>query len=76
MINGKSTGRMAKWLESVPDEQREILHLRLVRGLSVEEIADALGSTPSAVRIAQHRALNRLRELLTAQSAPLTPPRR
>jgi DNA-directed RNA polymerase specialized sigma24 family protein len=63
------TGRMAKLLESVPGEQREILHLRVVLGLSAEETAEVTGSTPCAVRTAQHRALNRLRDLLTAQSA-------
>jgi RNA polymerase sigma-70 factor (ECF subfamily) len=31
----------------------------------VEETAEAVGSTPGAVRVAQHRALSRLRDLLT-----------
>ena len=30
-------------------------------GLSAEETAAAVGSTPGAVRVTQHRALNRLR---------------
>jgi RNA polymerase sigma-70 factor (ECF subfamily) len=34
-------------------------------GLSAEETAGAVGSTPGAVRVAQHRALTRLRRLLT-----------
>jgi hypothetical protein len=41
------------------------LHLRVVVGLSVEETAEVVGSTPGAVRVAQHRALSRLRDLLT-----------
>jgi DNA-directed RNA polymerase specialized sigma24 family protein len=68
-MNGEFAGRMARLLESVSDKQREILHLRVVVGLSVEETAEAVGSSPGAVRVAQHRALNRLRELLTAKSS-------
>jgi RNA polymerase sigma-70 factor (ECF subfamily) len=43
-----------------PDE-RELLELRVVAGLSSEEVAEALGRKPSAVRMAQMRALGRLR---------------
>src|ERR687896_500669 len=45
-----------------PEKQREILVLRVVVGLSAEETAEAVGSTPGAVRVAQHRALARLRK--------------
>jgi len=73
VMNGEFAGRMARLLEAVSDKQREILHLRVVVGLSVEETAEAVGSTPGAVRVAQHRALNRLRDLLT--SAPPAGPK-
>jgi RNA polymerase sigma-70 factor (ECF subfamily) len=53
---------MARLLEMIPVKQREILVLRVVVGLSAEETADAVGSTPGAVRVAQHRALARLRK--------------
>ncbi|MBV9163707.1 MAG: sigma-70 family RNA polymerase sigma factor [Pseudonocardiales bacterium] len=59
-------GRMAKLLDILPGRQREILLLRVVVGLSAEETAEAVGSTPGAVRVAQHRALNRLRGVLTS----------
>ncbi len=67
VMQGEFAGRMARLLDYVSDRQREILHLRVVVGLSVEETAEAVGSTPGAVRVAQHRALNRLRAVLTAQ---------
>lgn len=51
----------------LPDKQREILVLRVVVGLSAEETAEAVGSTPGAVRVAQHRALNRLRSMLATE---------
>ena len=58
--------RMNKLLQILPDKQREILILRIVVGLSAEETADAVGSTPGAVRVAQHRALARLKSEITA----------
>jgi RNA polymerase sigma-70 factor (ECF subfamily) len=53
---------MARLLDTLPEKQREILVLRVVVGLSAEETAEAVGSTPGAVRVAQHRALARLRK--------------
>ncbi len=41
--------------------QREVLVLRVAVGLSAEETASALGSTPGAVRRVQHNALEILR---------------
>ncbi|HWR48073.1 MAG TPA: sigma-70 family RNA polymerase sigma factor [Pseudonocardiaceae bacterium] len=62
---------MARWmdnlLDTLPEKQREILRLRYVVGLSAEETSEALGSTPGAVRVAQHRALNRLRRVLASR---------
>jgi RNA polymerase sigma-70 factor (ECF subfamily) len=56
------SGEMGRILDQLPDKQREILLLRVVVGLSAEETAEAVGSTPGAVRVAQHRALARLRK--------------
>ncbi|MHB8340291.1 MAG: RNA polymerase sigma factor ShbA [Mycobacteriales bacterium] len=53
-------------LDQLPDQAREILLLRVVAGLSVEEAAAVVGMTPGALRVAQHRALARLRTLLGA----------
>ncbi|MCE6993756.1 sigma-70 family RNA polymerase sigma factor [Saccharothrix sp. S26] len=53
--------RMGELLRLLPDKQREILVLRVVVGLTAEETADAVDATPGAVRVAQHRALSRLR---------------
>jgi RNA polymerase sigma-70 factor (ECF subfamily) len=60
-------GRMAKLLDMLPEKQREIIRLRVVVGLSAEETAEAVGSTPGAVRVAQHRALSRLRVVLASE---------
>jgi RNA polymerase sigma-70 factor (ECF subfamily) len=55
-------------LERLPDNLRELLLLRVAVGLSAEETGRALGMTPGAVRVAQHRALSRLR-LFMAEEA-------
>lgn len=66
-MRGELTSRMATLLRVLPAKQREILVLRVVVGLSAEETAEAVGSTPGAVRVTQHRALARLRRTLAAQ---------
>ena len=50
-------------LARLPEHQRELLVLRVLTGLSAEETGHALGMSPGAVRVAQHRALTRLREI-------------
>jgi RNA polymerase sigma-70 factor (ECF subfamily) len=54
-------GLPAPLVAALPAGQREILVLRVVVGFSAEETADALGMTPGAVRVGQHRALTELR---------------
>ncbi|WP_197374305.1 sigma-70 family RNA polymerase sigma factor [Mycolicibacterium baixiangningiae] len=65
-INSESSARMDKLLGVLPDKQREILILRVVVGMSAEETAEAVGSTAGAVRVAQHRALARLKAEIIA----------
>ena len=57
--------RLDRLLATLPPRQREILILRLVVGLSAQETAAAVGLTPTAVRVTQHRALAKLRNALT-----------
>jgi RNA polymerase sigma-70 factor (ECF subfamily) len=56
-------------LAQLPEQHRELLTLRVAAGLSAEETAAALGMTPGAVRVAQHRALQRLRALAALEDA-------
>ncbi|HEY0484867.1 MAG TPA: RNA polymerase sigma factor ShbA [Mycobacteriales bacterium] len=51
-------------LDTLPPAHREVLVLRVAVGLSAEETGQSLGMTPGAVRVTQHRALARLRELI------------
>jgi RNA polymerase sigma-70 factor, ECF subfamily len=65
-MNSDSAARMEALLKILPEKQREILILRVVVGMSAEEVAEAVGSTAGAVRVAQHRALARLKTEITA----------
>lgn len=51
-------------LHRLRHDDREVLELRFVAGLSSQEIAHVIGRRPGAVRMAQSRALDRLRHLL------------
>jgi len=65
-LDSESAARMNRLLSTLPEKQREILILRVVVGMSAEETAEAVGSTPGAVRVAQHRALAKLKAEITA----------
>ncbi len=65
-LDSESAARMNRLLAVLPEKQREILILRVVVGMSAEETAEAVGSTAGAVRVAQHRALARLKTEITA----------
>jgi RNA polymerase sigma-70 factor (ECF subfamily) len=55
-------------LAQLPNHLRELLILRVVTGLSAEETGNVLGMSAGAVRVAQHRALARLRALAVKES--------
>lgn len=61
--------RARAWLARLPLNQRELLVLRLLSGLSAEETGHVLGMSAGAVRVAQHRALARLRAIALADAA-------
>lgn len=63
VIAGSQADEAWALMQSLPDSQRELLTLRIGVGLSAEETAASLGMTAGAVRVAQHRALARLRDM-------------
>jgi RNA polymerase sigma-70 factor (ECF subfamily) len=64
LLSGEMTERLGTLLHRLTPRQREVLVLRIAVGLSAEETASTVGSTPGAVRVTQHRALNRLRRIV------------
>lgn len=63
-LRAEQRQQMRRLLANLTDAQREIIVLRLAVGMTSEEAARVLSSTPGAVRVAQHRALEKLRRLL------------
>lgn len=62
--------------ETLPYQQRLVLFLRHVLGLSPDEIAQALGRTPASVNGLQHRGRGALKTALRrADMTPATAPR-
>lgn len=55
--------RLAWLLSELPETQREIVVLRVAVGLPADEVGTVLGMSAAAVRVAQSRALNRLRSM-------------
>jgi RNA polymerase sigma-70 factor (ECF subfamily) len=61
--------------ETLPDQQRLVLFLRHVLGLSPDEIAHELGRTPASVNGLQHRGRSALKAALRrAEMTPATSP--
>jgi RNA polymerase sigma-70 factor, ECF subfamily len=56
-------------IRSLPDAYREPLILRLVEGMSGDEIAARTGLTPGSVRVNLHRGMKQLREKLRKEES-------
>jgi RNA polymerase sigma-70 factor, ECF subfamily len=55
------TEAVVRLLDLLLPDQRDVLLLRIVSDLSVEQVADVLNKRPGTVRVLQHRGLARLR---------------
>jgi RNA polymerase sigma-70 factor, ECF subfamily len=59
---------VAEIVVGLPAEQAEILLLRIVAGLDIDEVAAIVGKRPGTVRVIQHRALRRVARRLSQES--------
>ena len=66
-----ATGDALRLLDTLTEDQRAVLLLRVIADLSLTETAAALGKPVGAVKSLQHRALGRLRTSMSAQ--PVSP---
>jgi RNA polymerase sigma factor (sigma-70 family) len=65
------TERVRELCDLLVPDQRDVLLLRLVAGLTVEEVAHALDKSEGAVKALQRRGLGSLRRILDRQGVPL-----
>lgn len=63
--------RVRELCDRLAPAQRDVLLLRLVADLTVEQVAAALGRTPGAVKALQRRGLEALRGILSHEGVPL-----
>jgi RNA polymerase sigma-70 factor (ECF subfamily) len=47
---------------ALPPDQADVVLLRMLAGLDVDQVAEILGKRPGTVRVLQHKALRRLAE--------------
>ncbi len=57
-------------LAAIDPRQREVVELRFLAGLSLQEVADALDESVAAVKSLQHRGLQALRAALPEEMMP------
>ena len=55
---------MSRLLDILGERPREIIILRVLEGYTSEETAKIVGSTPNAVRVAQFRAIAKLKKAM------------
>ena len=63
-LEAVSTQAAMTLIKSLPPDQAEIIMLRVVAGLDTNAVAHIVGKRPGAVRVAAHRALRRLAEVV------------
>jgi RNA polymerase sigma factor (sigma-70 family) len=64
VIDRLGTERIVRILQRLVPDQREVLLLRVIGGLTIPEIARILGKTSGAVKALQRRGLHNLKEFL------------
>ena len=64
----ESAGWAKRLLSQLPPQQADVVMMRVIGGLSVQEVADATGLSRANVRVLSHRGLARLQVLLTTDS--------
>lgn len=63
--------RVRRLIDSLPETQRDVLMLRIVADLTVDQVATVLGKTSGAIKQHQRRALNLLREKFEREGVTL-----
>lgn len=63
-LAGLGGGRVSQLLQLLSAEQREVLMLRIVADLSIEQVGKIMGKSQGSVKQLQRRALANLKELL------------
>jgi RNA polymerase sigma factor (sigma-70 family) len=63
--------RVRQLLDGLSEDQRDVLLLRILGDLTIDQVAEALGKRSGAVKALQRRALAALRRALESEGVPL-----
>lgn len=69
VANRLALSEVMKAAETLPEAQRRVISLRFAAGLSVAETARAMGKGEGNVKVIQHKAIAKLREMLSSRAA-------
>lgn len=75
-LDSLGSTRTRELLDSLAPDQRDVLVLRIFGDLTVEQVAEALGKRPGAVKALQRRGLEALRKKFSADPYPSVPRQR
>jgi len=56
--------RASKYISRLPEKQQHVMHMRLIQGLKIGEIARTLGKSKNYVKTTQRRGIRKLEEML------------
>jgi RNA polymerase sigma factor (sigma-70 family) len=70
-LNSVATDRVRRILDRLPPAQREVLLMRILGGLTVEDVARAVGKRVGATKALQRRGLAAVKRELEREGVPL-----
>jgi RNA polymerase sigma-70 factor (ECF subfamily) len=71
VLDATATDRVRGIIEGLAPDQRDVLLLRVLGDLTVEEVAIAVGKSPGAVKALQRRGLLAVKRALAEEGVPL-----
>jgi RNA polymerase sigma factor (sigma-70 family) len=71
VIESAVTDRVQRVIDQLPPLQRDVLLLRVLGDLTVEEVAKTVGKSPGAVKALQRRGLAEIKRTLAREGVPL-----
>jgi RNA polymerase sigma-70 factor, ECF subfamily len=69
--DGLATARVRAVLDLLPEDQREVLTLRVIADLTIEQVAAVMGRTPGAVKQLQRRGMIAVRKAVAERQVTL-----
>ena len=69
-LEGMANDSALALINSLPNDQRNVLTLRIIADLSIDQIAEVLDKRPGAVKALQRRGLDRLRKNFPPSRTP------